>query len=128
MAALVRAQKGSLHCGHLTYSGRSSRVADHNRAISCALSALEHRRPFIIIFTAQGVDERISNAIVGDSQGNVVELVYAIGMVNPANTLLKRPCDKPIRLHVDPPTAYRIPRLHCAPWPPADWGKGHILW
>jgi len=92
------------------------------------MSAGENGRPFVVIFSVHGIDEQVSNALVGESKGSGVELVYATGMVNNANTLLRHRCGAPVQLLVDPPTTYHIPRLHCAPWPTTDFGRDRLLW
>jgi len=124
VAASVHSQRESIHCGHVVEpDARSAKVA-----IDCAISAQTDRRPFVVIFTVHGTDERVSNAVVGDSKGNGLELLYATGMVVDANMLLKRRCDSPIQLQVDPPTTYHIPRLHCSPSPNALFAKDRLLW
>ena len=124
VAASIRSDRGSVACGHILEPDAKAAQT----AIECAMSASESGRPFVVIFTVHGIDERISNAVVGDSKGNGLELFYATGGVYNANTLFKRHCDVPAQLHVDPPTTYYIPRLHCAPWPPHNFAKDCLLW
>jgi len=101
---------------------------DPNAAIQCALGAHVRRQPFYITFDVYGIDEQISNGIVGDSQGNAIEIFYASGMVtSPANTLLRYRCPTPTRLQLASPVI-SIPRLHCEPLPPATLEKDHIFW
>jgi len=124
VAASIHSQRGSVDCGHLLEPDAKAAQA----AIDCAMSARESGRPFVVVFSVHGTDERVSNALVCDSKGNGTELFYATGMVKDANTLLKHRCDAPLQLHVDPPTTYHIPRLHCAPWPATDIAKDRLLW
>ena len=65
--------------------------------------AREKGRPFVAIFSVHGIDEHVSNAVVGDSRAHVVEILYATGAVNNSNTLVKHRCDTPVQLWVDPP-------------------------
>lgn len=124
IATSVHSQQGGVNCGHIFEPDAKTAQA----AIDCAISARESRRPFLVIFSVHGIDEHISNAVVVDSMGNGIELFYATGMVNDANTLLKHRCDAPVQLQVDPPTSYSIPRLHCAPWPDTNLVKDRLLW
>jgi len=124
VAARIHSQSGSVECGHI--SEPDARAAQG--AIDCAMSARQSGHPFVVIFSVHGTDERVSNALVGDSRGNAIELFYATGMVNNANTVMKHRCDVPVQLRVDPPDIYHIPRLHCAPWPPTHFVKDRLLW
>jgi hypothetical protein len=124
VAASIHSQRGSVDCGHIMEPDAKAAQA----AIDCAMSARENGRPFVVVFSVHGIDERVSNAVVGDSKRDGIELFYATGMVNDANTLLKHRCDAPVQLQVDPPTTYHIPRLHCAPWPATDLAKDRLLW
>lgn len=82
-----------------------------------------------MIFTGHGSDERVSNALVADSDGRIIELFYATGMVTPRG-LLKRRCDPHIGLAVEDDSPYGFPRLHCAPWPPREVkiSRDFLLW
>ena len=124
VAASIHSQRGSVDCGHISQPDANAAQA----AIDCAMSARKSGRPFLVVFSVHGIDERVSNAVIGDSRGNGIELFYATGMVNGANTLLKHRCDSPVNLQVDPPTTYHIPRLHCAPWPSTALVKDRLLW
>jgi hypothetical protein len=110
VAAFIHSQRGSTDCGHILEPD----VKPAQAAIDCAMSARDSGRPFVVSFSVHGIDERVSNAVVGDSKGNGVELLYATEMVNNGNTLWKHRCDAPVQLRVDSPTTYHIPRLHCA--------------
>jgi hypothetical protein len=124
LAAMIHSQRSSIDCGHILEPDVKAAQA----AIDCAISAREKGRPFVVVFSVHGIDERVSNAVVGDSRGNGVELFYATGMVNNAKTPLKHRCDAPVQLRVEPRTIYQIPRLHCSPWPTADFAKDHLWW
>jgi len=106
VAAFIHSQRGGIDCGHIVEPDAKAAQA----AIDCAMSARESGRPFVVIFSVHAIDEQVSNAMVGDSKGNGVELLYATGMVNDANTLLKHRCDTPVQLRVDLPSIYHIPR------------------
>jgi len=124
IAAYSHSQRAGVHCGHIV-------EPDWNRAqaaIDCAISAREHGRPFVVIFSVHGIDEQISSAVVGDSKGNAVEIVYATGMVTYRNTLMRHHCKAPVQLQLDPPTIYHVPRLHCAPWSPTEFKRDYFLW
>src|SRR2546421_7973392 len=123
-AAYAHSERGSANCGHIVEPDYQAAQA----AINCATSAHQQRRPFVVIFSVHGIDEQISNAIVGDSKANALEIMYATGMVTNANMLLRHRCNVPVQLQIQEATAYRIPRLHCAPWPPAEFEKDHLLW
>ena len=102
VAASIRSERGSVDCGHvLEPDAKAAQVA-----IDCAMSARESGRPFVVVFTVHGIDERVSNAVVGDSKGNGTELFYVTGMVNVANTLLKHRCAAPLQLTCSPKTAH----------------------
>jgi len=85
VAASIHSQRGSVDCGHVSEPDAKAAQA----AIDCAMSAHESGRSFAVVFSVHGIDERVSNAVVGDSKGNGTELFYVTGMVNDANTLLK---------------------------------------
>lgn len=126
-AARWHAQRGSINCGHLTTADGVPHI-DPNAAIQCALRAHERRQPFYITFDVYGVDEQISNGIVGDSQGNAIEIFYASGMVTPpANTLLRHRCPTPTRLKLEYPVI-SIPRLPCEPTAAHSLEKDRIFW
>jgi hypothetical protein len=122
--AYVRAKRGAVRCGDVTNHGGD----DVEGAVNCALSAHKSRRPFVIIFTVSGIDERISSAVVGDSDGNAVEILYMEGMFRKRDTLLRHVCSIPARLELERSSPYEIPRVHCAPWPPPDLEKDYIFW
>lgn len=126
LAARAHAQRGSLNCGQLA-DFRSNTIAPE-AAIRCALNAQQHHRPFTITFHVHGIDEQVSNAIIGDSAGNAIELFYGTGTVERRDTLLKHRCVQPTQLQIDPPTIYGIPRLHCTPWPPSALERDYIFW
>ena len=125
-AAYWHAQRDSINCGHLTTADGVPHI-DPNAAIQCALGAHVRRQPFYTTFDVYGIDEQISNGIVGDSQGNAIEIFYASGMVTPANTLLRYRCPTPARLQLDSPVI-GIPRLHCEPRVAHSPEKDHIFW
>jgi hypothetical protein len=75
-AVRLRAEMGSINCGHLSDSSDDPHTLNPDAVIRCALSAHQQHHPFIVIFSVSGVDEQLSTAIVGDSKGNAVELVY----------------------------------------------------
>ncbi len=126
-AAYWHAQRGSVNCGHLTSADDMPHI-DPNATVQCALRAHQRRQPFHITFDVYGIDEQISNGIVGDSQGNAFEIFYASGLVTPpANTLLRYPCPTPTRLQLESPVI-SIPRLHCEPRPAHSPEKDHIFW
>jgi hypothetical protein len=126
-AAYWHAQRGSINCGHLTTADGMPHI-DRNAAIQCAMRAHERRQPFYITFDVDGIDEEISNGIIGDAQGNAVEIFYASGIVTPpANTLLRYWCPTPTRLQLESPVI-GIPRLHCEPRAAHSPEKGHIFW
>jgi hypothetical protein len=118
-AAYVHSQRGSIDCGDIVEPNYPATQA----AINCATSAHEKRHPFVVIFTVHGIDDQISNAVIGDSKGSAIEIVYATGMVTDRNTLLRHHCSVPVQLQVDGSS-----RLHCAPWPPAEIEKDHFFW
>ena len=124
VAASIHSQRGSVNCGHVFEPDAKAAQA----AIDCVTSAYGSGRPFVVVFSVHGIDQNVSNAVVGDSKGSGIELFYATGMVHDANTLLKRRCGAPFQLQVDRPTTYQIPRLHCVPWPPTEVAKDRLLW
>lgn len=124
VAASIHSQRGSIDCGHVFEPDARAAQA----AIDCVMSASESGRPFVVIFSVHGIDEGVSNAVVSNSKGNGVELLYATGMVSDANTIWKHRCDAPLQLLIEPPTSYRISRLHCAPWPSSEFARDRLLW
>ena len=124
IAARVHAEHGALNCGDVKYSeGRKAATA----AINCAMAAQAERRPFRVTFSVPGTDEAVYHALVGDSQGGAVELMYAIGMVETHDTLLQHRCSSPVQLQIED-NPYGIPLLHCAPWPPNRFERDWLLW
>jgi len=128
-AARFHSERGSIECGHVTNRQRHAEpVISADAGINCAIAAHENRRPFTLLFTGSGMDERVSTAIIGDSEGNVTELIYATGMVINNSTLLKHSCSRPVQLLVERRSPYGFPRLHCAPWPPERMERDYLLW
>jgi hypothetical protein len=127
-AAWLRSERGSIKCGLVTNSFDRSGATAAQAAIACAQSALEQHRPFLLIFTGHGIDERMSSALVGDSKGNAIELFYATGMVAPRNMLVKQRCEMPTRLEKEESSGYGFPQLHCAPWPPKTLTRDFLFW
>lgn len=125
-AVAIHAHRGSLDCGHLAQGEANEKPLD--TSIECAVNAQHNHVPFIITFYVYGIDEQIWSGIVGDARGNATEYLYAMGMIRPANTLLKHPCAAPARLQIEPPTIYGIPRLHCTPWPAPRLERDWIFW
>jgi hypothetical protein len=125
ITAYVHSQRGAIDCGH------SVAVRDEIGAetvVRCALSAHSKGRPAVAIFTTEGTDLKASNAIVGDSEANTLEIVYAPGLVANHGNLLKRRCDRPVQLLVYQATTYDLPTLHCAPWPSSKFERDYFLW
>jgi hypothetical protein len=129
LEASVRAhsEKGSTNCGHLSNESDELHL-DPDAVIACVVSAHQQHRPFFVTFRFQGTDEQFNDAFVGDSKGDVIEIFYAIGTVERANTLLRRRCDSSRQFIVQRQNAYDIPQLHCEPWPPPPLERDHILW
>ena len=126
-AAYWHAQHSSINRGHLTTADGVPHI-DPNAAIQCALGAHAARQPFYITFDVYGIDEQISNGIIGDSQGKAIEIFYASGVVTPpAHTLLRYRCPLPTRLQPDPST-YGIPRLHCEPRANRSLEQDQLFW
>jgi hypothetical protein len=125
MTARLKAERGSINCGDLVF-GRS-RAADINAAVQCAASASASGRPFRIAFVASGIDSSHSSAIVGDSQGNAVEMLFSTGMVDTANRLLRHSCGTPMHLKLSLGEDGAIPSLNCEPWPPTPMEMEHML-
>lgn len=120
----VHAERGSTNCGHLTNSGPNP---DFTAVIQCVEAAHQQHHPFFVTVTEYGTDETYSNAIVGDSEGEAIEIFYLSGTVAQANELLKRPCPPAAQfLMVNDRGA--IPQLHCYPWPPQALERDHIFW
>jgi hypothetical protein len=120
IAARLRSEWGSTSCGHVTNSSYHGERPPPAIAITCAENALDQHHPFRVIFTGYGIDAEVSNALVADSKGKVVEVFYATGMVSDRNKLSIHRCDFPARLIVEEDPPYGFPRLHCAEWPPKD--------
>ena len=124
VAAFVHSQRGSIDCGHVFEPSEGNGQA----FIDCAASAQQHHRPFIAIFTVGGGDDETSNAVVVDSKGNAVEIVYKTGYVTDPDVLLRHRCNAPVQLQIDDPATVLRPRIHCAPWPPTQFERDHLLW
>jgi hypothetical protein len=122
IAAYAHSQRSNTDCGHVSIP------LEAQRAIDCALSAQQQHLPFTVILTVHGIDDKVSNAVVGYSDGRATEIIYASGMVTNRNTLLKHRCDAPAQLQVEPATNYRIPRLHCAPLSRAAFSRDWLVW
>ena len=121
IAARLHSERGSTRCGHVTNSSYHGERRSPEVAITCAQNALEHHHAFSVIFTGYGIDEEVSNALVANSKGDVVEMFYATGTVtNFKNKLHRHRCDFPTLLVVEENSPYGFPRLHCAQWPPKD--------
>lgn len=75
-----------------------------------------------------GVDEHVSSAIIGDTGGKAVEILYLAGMFKDRNKLLRHDCSRPTRLVAETNSPYSIPVLHCEPWPPQNFRRDHIFW
>lgn len=125
VAASVHAERGALNCGDVLQSQGEGIAA---ASINCAVAAQAERRPFRVTFRVAGTDEVMSYALIGDSQGNVVELMYATGVVANGNTLLRHRCGSPVELQITSAHPYGIPLLHCAPWPPPKVERDWLLW
>jgi hypothetical protein len=124
IAAHFHSQRGSTDCGHVVAPDYPAAQA----AIQCALTAHEQGQPFVVIFSGHGIDEQISNALVGDSNRSAVELLYATGMVTNSGTLLKHRCAVPAEIELESDSPYHIPRLHCSPWPHTRFDKDYLFW
>src|SRR5438552_9351025 len=90
MAVHIRAERNSIDCGNVNGSEHAPTYA-----INCAVAAHKSHHAFFVIFYVPGVDEAISNAIVEDSRGHAMEIIYATGMVTPKG-LLRHPCAEPV--------------------------------
>jgi hypothetical protein len=126
-SARAHSEKGSTDCGHLSNASDEPHL-DPDAVIACVVSAHQQRRPFFVTFRFQGSDEQFNDAFVGDSKGDVIEIFYATGTVERANTLLRRRCDGSRQFIVQRETAYHIPQLHCEPWPPSTLERDYIFW
>ena len=121
IAAHVHAQRGAVNCGHIVGSRGGMKSAWAFWLMDCAVSAAEKHRPFFVILTRSGgTDVTFSHAVVADSGGTGVEILYSTGMEIHADALLRYRCDSPIRLDVE--------TGHCAPWPPTKIERDHLLW
>ena len=123
----VHSKRGSANCGHLTNSWYGPHP-DSNAVIRCVESAHELHRPFFVTLSFHGVDDYHSSAIVGDSEGQAIEILYWSGMVIGANELLRRRCDVSRQFLVLIGNKTDIPQPHCYPWPPAAPEHDHIFW
>ncbi len=124
LAARLHSERGAINCGHVF----TPDYAAARSAVACAQSAHSQRRAFRVIFTVTGVDERVSNAVIGDSDGNATEILYATGTVVDADRLMRHACSSPAQLLVESGGAYPIARIHCAPWPTATPETNFLLW
>jgi hypothetical protein len=125
-AAKLHSEWGSTDCGHVTNSSyHGERIMDET-AIACVQNSLERRHPFRVTFTGYGIDDEISTALVADSKGNAIELLYGTGMVTMRNRLLRHHCDSPTRPLTE--EAFGFLQLHCAEWPPANLETDYVLW
>src|SRR5437868_11394550 len=130
IAARLHSEWRRTSCGHVTNSPYHGRRPSADAAITCAQNALEHHHAFSVIFTGYSIDDEVSNALVANSKGEAVEVLYATGAVANRNRLLRRRCDFPTRLVVEKDSPFGFPRLHCAEWPPKDLGlnrRGHSV-
>jgi hypothetical protein len=135
IAAHAHAQRGAVNCSHFEVpiggpdgkgaGARPWRFKDYpsfRAAMDCAVSAAARHLPFIVIVTLPGIDMEASTAVVGDSNGKGIEIVYTTGLEIHADTLLRYRCDSPIRIDIE--------TGHCAPWPPkeVEVERDHLLW
>jgi hypothetical protein len=74
-----------------------------------------------------GVGDYYSNAIVGDSKGEAIEIFYCSCMVIRANQLLRRRCEVSGQFLVLSGDKADIPQPHCDPWSPATREQDHIF-
>jgi hypothetical protein len=113
-AVRMHSERGSADCGQLTNASDGPHL-DPDVVLDCVRVARQQHRPFVVMFTVHGIDETFSNAIVGDSKGRAVEILYGMGMADNPNKLFRHACDssRPFLLEQS-----SIPRLHCQPWPP----------
>jgi hypothetical protein len=116
-ATKFHATHGSTDCGIVTNFDGDNGVLKGRESVKCALSAVEQGRPFFVIFSGHGVDERISHALVSDGRGSAIQLFYGTGMVD-QHHISKNRCDVPLKLIVEEKSPYGFPRIHCSPWPP----------
>jgi hypothetical protein len=123
----VHAERGSTNCGHVTNSGYEAHP-DSTAVIHCVEAAHQQNRPFFVTFSFHGVDDFYSNAIVGDSKGQAIEIFYSGGMVIQANELLRRRCEVSKQFLVVGADRGDIPQPHCFPWPPNTLERDHIFW
>jgi hypothetical protein len=126
-AAKLHSKWESTNCGHVTnssYHGERIRV---ETAIACVQNSLERRYPFRVTFTGYGIDDELSTALVADSKGNAIEVIYETGMGRlMPNKLLRHHFDSPTRLFTE--EAFGFLQLHCAGWPPATLETDYVLW
>ena len=71
----VHSERGSTNCGNLTNSGYEAHP-DSTVVIRCVESAHQQHRPFFVTLSIHGVDDYYSSAIVGDSNGEAIEIFY----------------------------------------------------
>jgi hypothetical protein len=126
-AAKLHSEWGSTNCGHVTNSLYHGERIRTETAIACVQNSLERRQPFRVIFTGYGIDDEFSTALVADSKGNAIEVLYETGMGTMRNRgLLRHRCDSPTRLLTE--EAFGFLQLHCAGWPPANLETDYVLW
>jgi len=118
IAVHLHAQRGAVNCGHIVGPWRNE--SGWRSAMDCAVSAAEKHRPFFLILTRPSIDDTFSTAVVADSGGTGVEILYSTGMEIHADTIFRHRCDSPIRLDVE--------TGHCAPWPPTKIERDRLLW
>lgn len=124
LAAHLHAQRGSIDCGHIFNTELPKGGAHTDTGVQCALSAHKSRQPFVVIFTVNGIDSVFSDAIVENSQGKAIEIVYFSGMVSQPG-LFRHTCATPVQFQVE---SSDISLLHCLPWPPTNLERDWILW
>lgn len=126
VAAYAHSQRGAIKCGRIAGTPPFHEPqAEADEAIRCALSAHNQRRPFVVMFSIHGSDGDVSNAVVGDSDGNAVEIFYATGDYKNAHKMMSHRCGS---LQVEPPPqSYMIPVLHCADWRTANYQGNYLL-
>ena len=82
-----------------------SRVVDQLRRCGTGTTASIQS----LTFRVSGTDAAVSYALIGDSKGNVIELMYSTGAVAEGNTLLRHRCSSPVQLQTtsDHPWVFR---------------------
>jgi len=116
-AVRYRVEPGSIDCGRVENRANNAAVVD------CVAKNLKDHRPFVAISTMRGIDEMVSWGLIGNSEGEVIEIGYATGMVAERNTLLLRHCPKPVRL-----ANSESGTLKCAPAAISASQFARILW